>query len=83
MVRVGAVWVAAVKKRIKATANVAKLTGVMKMVASAKLKFVEERLQAGKPFGVRGCVLLSRLSLCAAASLLLPLPPCTLLLRIV
>jgi hypothetical protein len=41
-----------VKKRIKATANVAKLTGVMKMVASAKLKFVEERLTAGKPFGV-------------------------------
>lgn len=40
------------KKRIKATANVAKLTGVMKMVASAKLKFVEERLTAGKPFGV-------------------------------
>jgi F0F1-type ATP synthase gamma subunit len=43
----------AVKKRIKATANVAKLTGVMKMVASAKLKFVEERLNAGRPFGVR------------------------------
>lgn len=43
----------AVKKRIKATGNVAKLTGVMKMVASAKLKFVEERLARGKPFGVR------------------------------
>jgi len=46
-----AVSLSALKKRIKATANVAKLTGVMKMVASAKLKFVEERLHAGKPFG--------------------------------
>jgi len=46
-----AVNLSALKKRIKATANVAKLTGVMKMVASAKLKLVEERLAAGKPFG--------------------------------
>jgi len=46
-----AISLSALKKRIKATANVAKLTGVMKMVASAKLKFVEERLTAGKPFG--------------------------------
>lgn len=37
--------------RIKATGNVAKLTGVMKMVASAKLKGAEAMLQKGKAFG--------------------------------
>jgi ATP synthase F1 gamma subunit len=41
----------AVKNRIKATANVAKLTGVMKLVASAKLKAAEDTLKAAKPFG--------------------------------
>lgn len=37
--------------RIKATANVAKLTGVMKMVASAKARAAEEALVKGRPFG--------------------------------
>ncbi|KAA0154773.1 hypothetical protein FNF29_02302 [Cafeteria roenbergensis] len=41
----------ALKNRIKATANVAKLTGVMKLVASAKLKAAEDKLSAAKPFG--------------------------------
>ena len=44
----------AVRKRIKATGNVAKLTGVMKMVASAKARAAEEALMAGRPFGVSG-----------------------------
>lgn len=38
-------------KRIKATKNVAKLTNVMKLVASAKLKAVEQALAEAKPFG--------------------------------
>lgn len=42
----------AVKNRIKATANVAKLTGVMKLVASSKLRGVEEVLEQGRLFGV-------------------------------
>jgi F-type H+-transporting ATPase subunit gamma len=42
---------AALKKRINATANVAKLTGVMKLVASSKLKAVEDQLAIGRPFG--------------------------------
>jgi len=46
-----AVNLSALKKRIKATSNVAKLTGVMKMVASAKLRFVEDRLNSGRAFG--------------------------------
>jgi F-type H+-transporting ATPase subunit gamma len=46
-----AINLAALKKRIKATANVAKLTGVMKLVASSKLKFVEDALAIGRPFG--------------------------------
>jgi ATP synthase F1 gamma subunit len=41
----------AVKNRIKATANVAKLTGVMKLVASSRLRATEERLAKAKPFG--------------------------------
>ena len=41
----------AVSKRIKATKNVAKLTNVMKLVASAKLKAVEQALAEAKPFG--------------------------------
>ncbi len=42
----------AVRVRIKATTNVAKLTGVMKMVASAKARAAEEALVKGRPFGV-------------------------------
>ena len=45
-----------VRKRIKATGNVAKLTGVMKMVASAKARAAEEALLAGRPFGVSALV---------------------------
>ena len=44
----------AVKLRIRATNNVAKITNVMKMVASSKLKSVEDMLAKGKAFGVRG-----------------------------
>lgn len=43
---------AAVKMRIRATNNVAKLTNVMKLVASSKLRAVEEALNRGRPFGV-------------------------------
>ena len=39
------------KGRIKATGNVAKLTGVMKMVASSKLRAAEETLMRGRAFG--------------------------------
>ena len=46
--------VTAVKLRIRATNNVAKITNVMKMVASSKLKSVEDMLAKGKAFGVRG-----------------------------
>jgi F-type H+-transporting ATPase subunit gamma len=46
-----AVNLSELKGRIKATGNVAKLTGVMKMVASAKLKGAETMLEAGRPFG--------------------------------
>lgn len=46
-----AVNLSALKKRIKATGNVAKLTGVMKLVASSKLKSVEDALLVGRPFG--------------------------------
>lgn len=40
--------------RIRATNNVAKLTAVMKLVASSKLRAVEDTLARGRPFGVRG-----------------------------
>lgn len=39
------------RQRILATSNVAQLTGVMKLVAASKLKGVETRLMAGRPFG--------------------------------
>ena len=51
---IGAVsWVVQppVRQRILATSNVAQLTGVMKLVAASKLKGVETRLMAGRPFG--------------------------------
>ena len=38
--------------RIRATNNVAKLTAVMKLVASSKLRAVEDALARGRPFGV-------------------------------
>lgn len=38
--------------RIRATNNVAKLTNVMKLVASSKLRAVEEALNRGRAFGV-------------------------------
>lgn len=41
----------AVKKKIRATENVAKLTNVMKLVASSKLKSAEQNLERAKPFG--------------------------------
>jgi hypothetical protein len=41
----------AVKLRIRATNNVAKITNVMKLVASSKLRAVEDALQRGKAFG--------------------------------
>jgi len=37
--------------RIRATKNVAKITNVMKLVASSKLRSVEEQLQRGRAFG--------------------------------
>lgn len=37
--------------RIRATNNVSKLTSVMKLVASSKLKAVEEALNRGRAFG--------------------------------
>jgi len=40
------------RKRISATHNVAKLTGVMKLVAASKLKGCEARLKAARPFGL-------------------------------
>lgn len=43
----------AVKLRIRATNNVAKITNVMKLVASSKLKAVEDALAKGRVFGVR------------------------------
>lgn len=39
------------RTRIAATGNVAKLTGVMKLVAASKLRGCEIRLQEGRPFG--------------------------------
>jgi hypothetical protein len=42
----------AVKLRIRATNNVAKITNVMKLVASSKLRSVEEALARGRAFGV-------------------------------
>ena len=42
----------AVKLRIRATNNVAKITNVMKLVASSKLKAVEDALAKGRVFGV-------------------------------
>lgn len=42
----------AVRKRIRATKNVAKLTSVMKLVASSKLRSVEQALARAKPFGL-------------------------------
>jgi hypothetical protein len=44
--------VSAVKMRVRATKNVSKITGVMKLVASSKLRSVEERLYRGRAFGV-------------------------------
>jgi len=41
----------AVKLRIRATNNVAKITNVMKLVASSKLRSVEEALSRGRVFG--------------------------------
>lgn len=41
----------AVKLRIRATNNVAKITNVMKLVASSKLKSVEDALSKGRVFG--------------------------------
>ncbi len=38
--------------RVRATKNVSKITGVMKLVASSKLRSVEERLYRGRAFGV-------------------------------
>jgi F0F1-type ATP synthase gamma subunit len=38
--------------RIRATNNVAKITSVMKLVASSKLKAVEDALNQGRAFGV-------------------------------
>jgi hypothetical protein len=38
--------------RIRATRNVAKITNVMKLVASSKLRGVEEQLYRGRAFGV-------------------------------
>jgi F-type H+-transporting ATPase subunit gamma len=46
-----AVNLSELKGRIRATKNVAKLTGVMKLVASSKLRAAEIRLAAAKPFG--------------------------------
>jgi ATP synthase F1 gamma subunit len=46
-----AVNLSELKGRIKATSNVAKLTGVMKMVASSKLRAAEDRLMQGRAFG--------------------------------
>jgi ATP synthase F1 gamma subunit len=46
-----AVSLSELKTKINATANVAKLTSVMKLVASSKLKGAEMRLENAKPFG--------------------------------
>jgi ATP synthase F1 gamma subunit len=46
-----AVNLSALKLRIRATNNVAKITNVMKLVASSKLKSVEEALARGRVFG--------------------------------
>jgi ATP synthase F1 gamma subunit len=46
-----AVNLSALKLRIRATNNVAKITNVMKLVASSKLKSVEEALNRGRVFG--------------------------------
>lgn len=40
------------KNRIRATMNVSKITNVMKLVASSKLRSVEEALMQGRVFGV-------------------------------
>jgi len=47
-----AVNLSALKMRIRATNNVAKITNVMKLVASSKLKSVEEALNRGRAFGL-------------------------------
>jgi len=46
-----AVNLSALKLRIRATKNVAKITNVMKLVSSSKLKQVEENLFKGRAFG--------------------------------
>lgn len=46
-----AVNLSALKMRIRATKNVAKITNVMKLVASSKLRSVEEALYRGRAFG--------------------------------
>lgn len=47
-----AVNLSALKLRIRATNNVAKITNVMKLVASSKLRSVEEALARGRAFGL-------------------------------
>ena len=47
-----AVNLSALKLRIRATGNVSKLTSVMKMVASSKLRGVEVAVARSRPFGV-------------------------------
>ena len=39
--------------RIVSTQNIEKITASMKMVAAAKMKGTENRLFAGRPFGMR------------------------------
>lgn len=46
-----AVNLSAIKMRIRATKNVSKITNVMKLVASSKLRGVEEQLNKGRVFG--------------------------------
>ena len=46
--------------RIISTQNIEKITASMKMVAAAKMKGTENRLFAGRPFGMRTCLLRSR-----------------------
>ena len=42
--------------RIVSTQNIEKITASMKMVAAAKMKGTENRLFAGRPFGMRTCL---------------------------
>ena len=42
--------------RIISTQNIEKITASMKMVAAAKMKGTENRLFAGRPFGMRTCL---------------------------